>query len=298
MTVSAAKERRDRRSASYPKDGVRNYRRVFLVITDTKTDGPNAILQAAGLPTKLSFYVLENESDLGAVVTNLTPRQLRKSPLHWEVDVDYSTDVDLEKEEENDNPLSQPDVVTFGFEAYRVIAHEDVGGVDPVPLINSAEQPFDPPLMIDDSRPVLTIVRNQATFNALQAIDFKDAVNDDAFLGADVGQVKLRGITATKDIERGNPEFKFWRVTYVFLFHHEGWKLRPLDTGTRVHAANGVDFEPYTEDGVVTEIQLDGKGNKLGVGENDVFLEFDVYKKRTFADLQIDHTLNLQNAQP
>ena len=298
MTVSAALERRDRRTSNQGSGGVRKYRRTFLVVTDTKTDGPNAILLAEDLPRRLDPYTLENESDALSLAETITPRQLRRTPFHWEVDVEYTTDIDKDKEEESDDPLLQPDVVTFGFEAHRKIAYGDPN--EPIPIVNSANQPFDPPLMIDDSRPTLTVVRNELAFDPIQAIAFQDAINDDPFVGADIEQVKVKGITATKEIQLGNPEVKFWRVTYVFVFARETWKLRPLDTGTRVFQDPPFDFlfKPYIEKGVVTEILLDGEGNKLATGAPPVFLEFDVYKKKTFAELGIDQTLGIAGFQP
>ncbi len=306
MTVSAALELRDKRKFGFAKGGVRTYRRTFLVVTDTKTDGPQAILGASGIPQHLSAYSLTSETDFAALAVSFSARQLPKTPLHWHVTVSYTTDVDKDKEEQQGGTsegdgdiLLEPPTVAFGFETYRIVAHEDVGGEDPIALVNSAGQPFDPPLMIDDSRPVLTVARNEFAFDPLQAIDFKDAINNDKFIGAEIGQVKVKGITATTELQPGNPESEFWRVTYIFLFRREGWKLRVLDTGTRVKTGGpGGEFKPYTEDGVVTEVELDGFGNKLTDGANPVFLEFDVYKTRTFAQLQIDQTLGIPGFTP
>lgn len=308
MTVAPAKERRDKRTFRFAPDGARSYRRTFLVITDTKTDGPQAILNAEDLPRHLDAYSVVGQVDNGALAVGVTCRQLPKTPLHWEVTVIYESDIgDKDKLEQGGgadggvnigDPLLEPAVVTFGFEVFRIVATEDVGGPDPIALVSSSEQPFEPPLMIDDSRPVLTVERNERAFDPLQAIQFKDTVNRDAFLGAEAETVKVKGITAVKQFQPANPDVAFWRVVYIFLFKREGWRLRPLDTGTRVRAANGVDFEPYTEDGVVTEVRLDGAGNKLGEGEKDVFLDFTVYELENFEELNIERTLGIPGFNP
>lgn len=296
MSIVSVGELVARRTSGRAEDGVRTYGRVFLVVVDSKFDGANLVLGAAGLPQKLDSYSTLNETDERAVVIQRRARQMRDTSLHWEVAVNYSSDVDIEKEEQEDNPLSEPAVVTFGFEVFRTVARIAEDEENDVAILNSANQPFTPPPMKDDSRPFLSVARNQFTFDPLQAIDFKDAINNDTFAGADIGQVKVKGITATKEIQPGNPEVKFWRVTYVFIYQREGWKLKILDTGTRVRD-NG-DFVPYVENGVVTEVRLDGLGNKLDDDAADVFLEFDIYKSRRFADLNIDQTLGLEPPRP
>ncbi len=316
MSAGAAQERRDRRTTGRLPGGVRTYSRTFLVVTSDGNDGANTVLSAAGLPGRLQPYSTVDELDSEALVVDRDARQLNKSARHWEVDIFYSTDVDKEKEELVGDPdgageggvaigdiLLEPAVVTFGFEVFRTIAvsgFDDTG--DEVPIENSAQQPFDPPLMKDESRPVLTVERNQLTFDPLQAIAFQDAINADKFIGAEEGQVKVKGITARKEIAPWDPEIKFWRVAYIFVFRKDGWDLEPLDHGTQIVDPNdSSSYIPHTKDGVVTDVKLDGAGSPLTTdttSKKPKFLRFRVYEEKNFSELGIDQTLGIQDFNP
>src|SRR5207245_2866104 len=72
-------------------------------------------------------------------------------------------------------------------------------------ILNSAGQYFDPPPMMDDSRPRLSIARNEPVFNPAIAINYQDAVNTDGFLGFTAGQVRVSGISASNESENNIP---------------------------------------------------------------------------------------------
>ena len=65
------------------------------------------------------------------------------------------------------NPLLQPIDVKWSNRSQEIVADIDINGN---PVVNTAGDPFDPPLMEDDPRPVLTIVRNEAIFNQARAV--------------------------------------------------------------------------------------------------------------------------------
>src|SRR5262249_15878222 len=65
-------------------------------------------------------------------------------------------------------------------------------------IVNSAGEPFDPPVEIDDSRLVLTLVRNEPAFAPLTSLLYKDAINSDTFLGAAPGLAKIAMLSSVR----------------------------------------------------------------------------------------------------
>ena len=298
MAVTSVKERRSAANAHRPRIGIREYTRNYVVTTDDPATGPRTVLAATGVPRVLDSYGTATETDDEAVVVTRRIRQNRNSALHWNVEINYSTDADKRRmEASRENPLDAPPTIIFGFERFRVIAIDGflvtgTAAETRSAIVNSSKQPFDPPPMKDESRPVLTVIRNEQFFASATAVGFQDAVNDDAFAGAEEGQVKVQNITATQQIDPANPDFEFWRVTYSFAFKKEGWSLKLLDHGTRVVDPDDISlFVPYTEDGVVTDILLNGNAGKNAAGAADVFLEYEVYDKKDFAELGLNELL-------
>ncbi len=255
--------------------GQRSYTRKFEVITSGLADA-YSVKQATGIPRRGDVLL----TDTDARVKSVAPEQNDDNPYLWIVTVEYDTTTNPEQEE---NPLDRPAEVTWSFTQFQRIAEKDVNGEA---LLNSAGYYFDPPPEIDDSRPVLTITRNEPAFNASQAIDYQDAVNSDSFLGFEPYQAKVANITATRQFEK----VWYWKVTYEFHFRREQWTLEILDQGRwragrkAIRQKNEAGTEiPGTH--VTDPVPLDGNGEPLAdpTPDNAVFLPFDVYKEREFS---------------
>ena len=279
MAVLEVKEINEGREASENEKGERTYVRLFGVITSSATDGAVQVKQATGIPRVYDVYTTSSEQDLGAYAKKVIP-QVTDNPKHWHVRVEY----DSSFEQEEENPLDRAAQYTWGFAQFQKVAWKDVDGKG---IVNSAGDPFEPPPEIDDSRPVLSIVRNEAAFNPSLAIDYQDAVNSDAFLGFEAGQVKVANITAVSRFENN---VRYWEVTYEFHFRREGWTLGVMDVGrfSTGHVPLWNKDESGQEilgDQVTQDIPLDGSGERLPdpTGpDNVVFRDFTVYKQRTF----------------
>jgi hypothetical protein len=269
------------RTGTVNEKGERSYTRTFQVITDSALDGPLYVRQAPGIPVRGSIYATDTEIDPGARVKSITPSQ-SDNPKVWEVRVEYSSTT----EDEQENPLERAPEISWSAAPYTRVAWKDNNGKA---IVNSAGQYFDPPLEVDDSRPVLTITRNEASFNPSLAIDYQDAVNSDAFLGFSPGQAKVAMIQASSATE--NDVF-FWRVTYEFAFRREGWALSVLDQG-RYEKVSGkpVPIKEYDTAGnaipgshVTDPVPLSGGSRLDNPGPDSVqFLSFTVYKERAFS---------------
>lgn len=197
-------------------------------------------------------------------VTGIAASQQADDHSTFTVTVTYSSRA---QGEEIEDPLARPAEVSWDWEESREPSYIDASGkvVD-----NSAGSTVDPANEAEVSDPVMIYVRNEATFNAPQAISYKDAVNSDPFTIRGgyiipVGQAKMRGIAGVPQKENG---IDFYRVTYRVTF-------RPYLTNTlnSIVDDNGIPIAgnisawmtPYLDQGTMRK----GIGSQLVIAIND-----------------------------
>lgn len=295
------------RQSSISKDE-ETFRRVFLVLSDADSGYGKGARLCAGVPRLGSTYSTSTESQPLARCISKTAQPVTGSRRLWAVECIWSTkhdDQDPEEGDDQEDPeiieLEPPDV-EFGFETFRVPVtgkaklssdsegqENEFGGVT-----TSAGELYDPPAEMDESRPVLTITRNELVFFPSLAIEFQDAVNSDVFLGAQPRQAKIQGIGAKRTYKKN---IRYWRVTYTIVFKRETWDLQLLDIGT-FHFENGDDGEKLikhfvTEDDPPQPKQglLNGFGFPLDEGDEPKFRRFAVYQEKAFANLRLEGAL-------
>src|SRR4029077_1319434 len=214
MAVTSVAEVWAGRSGNRDIKNVRNYRRTFLVLTDNMLDGPFEVGSIAGnplpgparIPLLFEYYKdTRGVVDLGTLCQKLTPRQAEE-PFAWYVDADYSSKIDnpeqAQKGQTDDNPLNRPAIVKWSMSKYQkpVDAAFDANGED-VPIVNSANEHFDPAPEIDDSRIILTVDRNEPPIDPSVMIAYQDATNADDFFGAGPGQAKIEELSGESGFE-------------------------------------------------------------------------------------------------
>jgi hypothetical protein len=167
-----------------------------------------------------------------------------------------------------------------------------------VPVLNTALDPFDPPLMEDDPRPVLTIVRNEATWNQALQSQYRNAVNSDPFAGYDPLMARVVDISSTSVFHQDvgwyyqcNYEFEFRPPTSTYTGLN-GYRRTVLNQGLRALAtANTASSKyHYTLKGVpVTEpVLLNKDGTVNASATNPYFLIFQTKPELPFAIFQFD----------
>lgn len=310
MAVSGiAKELRDGNETSQTLSGKgvtrvseRRYVRTFLVrTTDSKDPAPIA-LTAPGLPFLGQAYVCGKVFDPLAHCVSLTPE--RKASKIWYVKAEYSTET---PEDAEVDPLHERPIMTFGFHTFQIpvmgtrkqVAAGDEDEIFIDPMKNTAGQIFDPPAMMDDSRPVLRITRNEPEFIPTTAIYFQDAVNSIPWAGAKRKQAKIIGISTTgrQTEKRRNVTYVFYPVTYEIHFKRETWDIRVLNAGRYYLNAAGADptvttnlieFKSHAGQGNVGLLAADG--TKLANGAKAQWVRRAVYKELTFQTLNLPET--------
>jgi hypothetical protein len=279
MAVVSVTETKER-TASIGDENKREYTRTFSVITDSPNTGPAIVRTAAGIPVRGDYYTTGTEFDLLAYALNIESSCISADGLQWIVNVDYGF-IDNDGET---NPLSEPSTESWSFQQFTRATDQDVNGNA---IVNSAGDPFAQAVQVDDSRPVLSVTRNQATFNAPLAYLYKDKTNRDPFRGAPAGTVKVMDISGQQ--QHDQTFGTYWQVKVEVQFNIEGWDKVLLDQGFRELDGTSGELKPITNNGVVVSDPhlLDGVGAALPAGGTPQFGTYRVYGRMPFRILGI-----------
>jgi len=275
--VGSAGERPDRRTMTEDKEGHRSYRRVFLVKVNSEADDGNVVLTAPDLPRARDRYEIDGGVvDYDSFVVKRTPRQMRKTRLHWEVDIDYEY---IPPERRERDPLMRAVKVgpfTYERQTVPVVGTLRSSGVTPAstdiyeePYRNSLGDKYPVQPMMPSGHGVLEYTRNEDSFSPAWAMEWENVTNDDAWCGAEPEQLLMDGPPTCAGAERENVDggtITYCPVVYRIQFKYEGHAVRMLDEGPdyRLTTASTADRTPFIDQQGHPYIgKLDGKGRPL-----------------------------------
>ncbi len=192
-------------------------------------------------------------------------------------------------------PVERPQVVSF----FPVVTSEAIDrDIDGNPIVNSADEGFDPAIVEDFYDLGVRINRNQSEFPDTIYAQFYNAVNAGVFFSYAAGQVKCVNISGTQ--ARWGEEV-YWQV--IFEFHVRfaaidgiqiGWQRWIADQGFRISTGTDSDNKPTYEDitddngsPVAKPVFLDGNGQKLQANQPIVFRQFSTKRSLNFDDLEL-----------
>ena len=207
------------------------------------------------------------------------------SPFRWMVEVVY---------EYYDNPLVRPPQVSWQG---RTVTEQIDRDADGAPLVNSADEPFDPAITEEFEDRILRVEFNVANFNATAYEDYIHAINGSDWTPAVVGRTFAAYTVKCLSIS-GRPErvgnVHYHHVTCEFEIRDDGiaeggnplgWRRRLLDQGFRTKDPAGYHTITDQEGNPLTHpVPLDGNGGKLNGGE-PVFLVYTTKKTKDFHDI-------------
>ncbi len=257
MSVISVRALTEGRSGSQTNDkGIRTSVRKFGVRTNSLADDDTVVRYAVGVPRLYDVH----PNDPGMNVESVQCSQDSFSGVYWEVVVNYSSKTP-DEQQQAENPLERRSKVEWGKVDYQEAYQQDQDGQA---MVNSAQEPFDPPRQRDAKRITLKITRNEPSFNPALALAYQDHVNADVFFGADPGLCKCQGITGSEDYQNN---ITFWSVVYEFEFRKEGFDEYILDQGFST-LANGVRTLIRDQHGtpVTQPVLLNGAGGLLSAG--------------------------------
>jgi hypothetical protein len=192
---------------SLSKQGMkRTATRVFTVVTNDPSD--SAVLSfpisAGGVTVPGAGAMHPDYALLFSGVAAVS----KKGPCYFEIKVPYETP---DPNKKTDDPLTAPADISWD-DAERTVAYDK--DMDGHAVVNTNNEPFDPPLQREVSDPVLVIERNQASFDPDDKLLYQDTVSSGSFWGAAAGRPKMGKIKA----HLVNGETPYWRVRYEITF--------------------------------------------------------------------------------
>ena len=306
MSILSVTEVWSGRSGGSNDQLINTYKKVFRVLTTNTLDGPGTAIAAVPV-LRYQFYSEANGFvDLAARASNIEAAPDQDDPNTWLVTATFSTyrlqgeqAKAASKNDAQQDPLQRPTEIQLAYNRFSRSITLDMNGQA---FVSSAREAFDPQPEVDDSRPLLSLTRNEPAPKFAFWISFRDKVNSLAWLGFPVGTAKCAGISATSAFE-GNKYF--WRVTYSFEINLTpfvppggqpqdqnivGWDRFFFDWGTFYIDANGQvnRFRDKNYTCLAGKFCLNGKGGPLPLGDLPVFLgPFKMYQSADFAALKL-----------
>lgn len=212
----------------------------------------------------------------------------------WTATVTYST-LTRDPDQEDEDPLNRPMIRTWGAIEYDTYPFRDATDV---PIVNTAGQMFRDSVPIPLAMGVLTIVRNEATFDYRDALFYSNRTNTDVFYGADPDDVLCKPIRATEKYENG---VNFAEVQYEFHFGRPGkedHKAVVLNHGNYYIDADGKEVLPEDEvsgvqysDVILMDIDsMKLTKTQIATGNSPPlhYLKFRKYETTAFAPLNLE----------
>lgn len=309
MAITSVYQLFDGRGGSADANMARTYTRVYEVYVDSPYDDA---VTAGTAPGYLPVMGEPHSEDLAAFVTNRDIQQDAADPLRWLVTITYTTQqpgtesVTAPGEslqpngggsqapgDRSENPLARVAAWRVNFQTtqepatvgFKVANNGDVA-VLPTAILNSAGLPFDPPVMVEVSRPVVSVTKNIVNLDLNKLTDLQDSVNSKAWKSFPPRTVRVSGIEVNSAFENG---VAFWSITYHFAVNWRTWDVQPLDAGfhERIQTASvpvaTYEWREITDDhGAQGPYPLDGNGRVLDPSQDPVYLRWVATKENDF----------------
>jgi hypothetical protein len=283
------------RSGKWDVNSGRGYTRKLLVITNDKDDGPATVMAQVG-STYGDLYIpgYGSEFDNFCYCQSVDCQPVGDDGMMWELTLAYGWyNALVAGGGPTQNPLAMPIEVSWSLRDHETVLDTDQNGNA---VVNTAGDPFDPPLVIDDPRLVMTVVRNESAFNVGWVIAYRNAVNSDAFAGFPPLTSKVLNISSRSQWHQDAGWY--YQTTYEFEFltasidydTNTGYRPRVLSQGFR--AISSVDSKLYhmTIRGVPVNspMLLDANGYQLGLKQQPYWQTFQAYPELPFAVFSFD----------
>lgn len=288
--VSAVKKLGGSQGPILSANGTRQYEEAWVVRTKTRADGKMLVdlLQDKGTIPRIGGAF---ESDPAATCVNVEVDRDEDTELVFVITAEFSTSPP-ENPDQDTSPVKRPSKLSWGFREVEVAPLEDASGSPEAPgipavsgklYLNSIGDPLETPLIIPEVHSVLSIVRNELSFNSSLALSLANKVNDAAWLGAATGTVKADPPSAGEQFTDG---FSYWAVTYRFEYDPKGWNpTRVLNAGRKYRKnGQGPKILIPDEQGVLSgDVQLlKANGDLLTDFTQPHWLEFTQFKTTNF----------------
>ena len=248
MSVIRSELMLNSRNGSSDEKFQRSYVAKWLITTNNKLDGPQVVYTQAGsaspdpVPAKFASYAVGNDVDANAYhLDNSIEPHNAGTELQWVVTVNFGPAPKGEAPgERNPNPLERPPRYSAEWGNYSRPLVKDINGNL---IVNAAKQPFDPPPVEEDARPILVVKKNVSSLAEVVSLmlTYKNAVNSDSFYGAGVREAKIESIQAGDQIHENG--YSYYEITIRIMFNEAGEKFDRLfvNHGHKYFEGTGAD---------------------------------------------------------
>jgi len=270
------------RGSSLDPNWGRFYTRQWRAITDDPAIGPKTVRDSAPV-ARGDAYVSGSESDAGSFCQNLTVQEdgQANDGCQWIVTAEYGPFDVISLTPEV--PTTQRPRVSFDWVEYERPLEQDANGD---PIVNSAGDYFDPPVMTTVSNPLMRIERNEAGYNLGLVADCKGRINDALWFGRAAKTWKCVNILGT---ETTGPDGEiYFIVVYEFEYKAEGWDIPVLDQGMHeLVSSTKVKIRDSNGSWVSSPWPLNADGTKKAATDDAEFIVFE-YEQIDFTVFNLD----------
>lgn len=310
MAVTAVHELWAGRDGEWTEDQ-RSYTRVFRVETNDKADHAGVIETYVGIPKVGEPF----PADYNARCVSVSPRSESFSPFIWLTTCTYRSKSADEGSPPEFDPTDDRAVIRWNTETYQRVCHKaywsttTADDANPRPtvspttpeigVVNSAGDPFDPPVMIDDCRFGVSVTKNLSTV-PIELLSYVNSINDAEItidnVDIELRRLKVMSVSVSDWKERNWTDYR--EVNVAFSVATVDHIPQQLDQGFRqkVQLTSGENEGEYRRKNITNEdgsqpnapVLLNGMGEPLVDPslDNAVFVELGVYPERDFDDLK------------
>lgn len=278
MAVIAVSQTWTGRGGENAAPGSSRRTRTFLAKTNSKTDTEESVLNSGLVPVPYVSTLAENPFFL---CVSTRAQQKSETPYAWDIEAEYSIEIDEDEKQKQQypNPLTRPPVISWDSQQYEKPVDKDINDEA---VMNSANDPYDPPLMMDDARWVISIATNAGVVPAF-VLTLNNRVNNAAVTVDGIAfaakTLKVQGLRIGPVKEENGILFR--EVSYQLHFRSETWNAKPLDAGFS-ELVSGDRREILLDDGTKPSVPwpLDGSGAKLAAPtpSTAVYRDFEIYR--------------------
>lgn len=272
----------------------RTYKGRYLVKTTHATDGQNVVLSDPRLPFYGSFFNFNGAVDPLAICTAKNASRNEQTLTVWYVDATWETqdrqDPNDQKQDDNGKPSDDPEKWRDKWEwvgaKFTGPLDDAICVSDAIPLIrprgsagppvNAAGDVFDPPEQKDISRVGLRITTTRRVFPTAQALQYRDAINKDAFFIRKPGlslrvlpfQAKLEPINGVGLWYRrpDGREIPYAQIVYEISLRDEGWRFPILNRGFN---RRQLDSDEDDNGNIISPHDVGKKANRTKIKNSD-----------------------------
>jgi len=283
------KEDPTKRRTSWSVSGGLTHTQVWTVLFSKGFDPKAAaviVQDSHGIPARFSAHP-------NAPYIAVTQKNARAiSPHYYEVEVIYES--------------MQSTATNWKVSRHFATSSEPIDqDIDGIPLTNSANEFYTPPMMREFKDLVLVFEKKLIGFDDNQALEYINTVNSDRFWGFQPGQCRIITYEGSPVSGSGLTWMEFM-VRIEIQCRRDGWEKRRLDEGYRKIVGTVTDpddpeygaitykmFRERDKNGKEGKILnqprwLDGNGQALPKGGTPVYLYNKIFRETKFANLGLE----------